>query len=87
MVRVQYLKGENHMIKVSKNDPSELMKICMDIIETFEDFLDKRGIVIDNDEKEEDADASNIYGMDYAELEEGVSDILDAYGLIEYTEN
>jgi len=75
------------MIKVSKNDPSELMKICMDIIETFEDFLDKRGIVIDNDEKEEDADASNIYGMDYAELEEGVSDILDAYGLIEYTEN
>lgn len=75
------------MIKVSKTDPSELMEICMDIIEAFEDFLDKRGIVIENDEKKEDADASNIYGMDYAELEESVSDILDSYGLVEFTEN
>lgn len=72
------------MIKVYPGkDDHQLVEICMDIIEAFEDFLDERGIVLENEDKEEDEDASNIYGMDYAELEEAVSRILYAYNLVE----
>ena len=63
-------------------DDSQLMEFCMDIIECFEDFLDRRGIVLENEDKEEDDDASNIYGMDYAELEEGISDIAYKWKLV-----
>ena len=66
------------------SDTSELMRICMDIIETFEYFLDERGIVIENSEKQQDPDgACNIYGSDYGELETAIGDILYSYGLVE----
>lgn len=73
------------MITVKTNyDYSELKEFCCEIIETFEDFLDERGIVIVNDEKLEDPEgASNIYGTDYGELEEQISFILYSYGLVE----
>lgn len=75
------------MIKVYPGkDDRQLIEICMDIIEAFEDFLDERGIVLENEDKEEDEDASNIYGMDYAELEEAVGNILYAYNLVEEVE-
>ena len=48
----------------------------VEIIELFEDFLDERGIKIDNPEKEESEDPSTIYGTDFGELFEGVKDIL-----------
>lgn len=63
-------------------DESQLLEACCDIIEVFEDFLDRRGIVLENEDKNQDADASNIYSMDYAELEDGVKDVLDKWGLI-----
>lgn len=72
------------MIKIHPGkDDSMLVEFCMDIIECFEDFLDRRGIVLKNEDKEEDEDASNIYGMDYAELEEGISDIMYKWNLVE----
>lgn len=72
------------MIKIHPGkDDSMLVEFCMDIIECFEDFLDRRGIVLENEDKEEDEDASNIYGMDYAELEEGISDIMYKWNLVE----
>lgn len=72
------------MIKIHPGkDDSMLVEFCMDIIECFEDFLDRRGIVLENEDKEEDEDASNIYGMDYAELEEGISDIMYKWDLVE----
>lgn len=72
------------MIKIHPGkDDSMLVEFCADIIECFEDFLDRRGIVLENDDKEEDEDASNIYGMDYAELEEGISDIMYKWNLVE----
>ena len=40
-----------------------------DVIELFEEFLDDKGIVIQNDEKAEDPGASNIYGTDYGDLQ------------------
>lgn len=71
------------MIKVYPGkDDHQLMAFCMDIIECFEDFLDRRGIVLENEDKEEDEDASNIYGMDYAELEDGVTEILYKWDLV-----
>lgn len=51
------------------------------IIEIFEEFLEERGIDIPNDEKNEDPDASTIYGSDYGELENGITALLVRCGL------
>ena len=54
------------------------------IIDGFEDFLDKRGIVLANDEKADDPEcAANIYGTDYGELQTYIEDTLRNWGLIE----
>lgn len=71
------------MIKIYENSNREILEFCCDIIETFEDFLEARGIVIENEEKEQDPEgACNIYGTDYGELESGIEDILYHYGLV-----
>ena len=56
------------------------------IIELFEDFLDEKGIVIPNDEKDQDPDASNIYGTDYGNLECRLEDLLIRLGMMEKEE-
>lgn len=56
------------------------------IIELFEDFLDEKGIVIPNDEKDQDPDASNIYGTDYGNLESRLDDLLVRLGMMEKEE-
>lgn len=54
------------------------------IIDGFEDFLDKRGIVLANDEKADDPEcAANIYGTDYGELQTYIEDTLRKWRLIE----
>lgn len=58
------------------------LDILVDIIEAFEDFLDDKGIVIDNPEKEEDEFASNIYGTDFGNLSDRIETILTGYGLM-----
>lgn len=50
-----------------------------DIIESFEDFLTRKGIDIPNDEKDDDPDASLIYGSDYGDLQDDLEYILAAY--------
>lgn len=45
-------------------------------IEIFEDFLEEKGIVIPNEEKDEDPDASNIYGTDYGNLSDRIESLL-----------
>lgn len=53
------------------------------IIDGFEDFLDKRGIVLANDETADDPEcAANIYGTDYGELQTYIEDTLRNWGLI-----
>jgi hypothetical protein len=47
-----------------------------DLIEVFEQFLEDRGIIIENKEKGENEDASNIYGEDYYSLEDKLIEIL-----------
>lgn len=56
--------------KKSKRD------LAINIIELFEDYLDRKGIVIPNEEKTDDECASNIYGSEYYELEDAIVDIL-----------
>ena len=76
------------MITVVKDyDYSKLKEFCCAIIESFEDFLEERGIVIENDEKLEDPEgACNIYGTDYGELEDYITGILYSYGLVKEVE-
>lgn len=68
---------------VKHPDPhEERMAFLAEIVEVFEDFLDRRGIVIPNEDKEQDEDASNIYGCDFAELSDGVEEVLIIHGLL-----
>ena len=64
---------------------SHSQRLCMlgCIIETFEDFLAKRGIDIPNPEKDEDPNASLIYGSDYGELESMIENTLIDLKLID----
>lgn len=58
-------------------------EFTLDIVELFEDFLAEKGIIIENEEKLEDDDASNIYGTDYGYLESGIEEILINHGIID----
>ena len=55
----------------------------MEIIEVFEDFLKDRGIRIPSSDAEMEADGALegneaiIYGSDYAELEDAISECLE----------
>lgn len=62
--------------------------IC-EIIEHFENFLDMKGIELDNPEKQEAVDAGeeedsicNIYGTDYGWLQSDIEGSLKSWGLI-----
>ena len=59
------------------------MGVICQFIEAFEDFLDEKGIVIPNDEKDEDPYASNIYGTDYGNLSDSIEELLRAYNVLE----
>jgi hypothetical protein len=53
------------------------------IIDIFEDFLEEKGISIDNPEKEDDPDnAAIIYGSDYGALQDQLEAMLRNWGLI-----
>lgn len=51
------------------------------IIETFEDFLEEKGIDIPNPDKEDDSGASIIYGMDFGCLLGELRDTLSYFGI------
>lgn len=63
-------------------DHSTRLELLACLVERFEDFLEKRGIDIPNPEKEEDPNASLIYGSDFGELTEGLEKELIFYGLL-----
>lgn len=62
-----------------------LLELIGQIICVFEDFLDDKGIVIPNPERDDKSDA-NIYGDDYFNLETGICDVLERYGVLEEKE-
>ena len=55
-------------------------KFIGQIIDIFEDFLDRKGIIIENDEKDdpslEEGSAANIYGTDYGDLQTDLEDMM-----------
>lgn len=58
------------------------------VIDIFEDFLDTKKIVLENDEKLEDVDvAANIYGADYGVLQTELEDLLENWKLVETDED
>ena len=70
-------------IPVPKGDRSERLETICEFIEAFEDFLDEKGIVIPNDEKDQSPEsASNIYGTDYGILSDRIEELLVRYGVL-----
>ncbi len=63
---------------IPENDKAEFVGQVIDI---FEDFLDEKHIVLDNDEKAEDEDAANIYGTDYGYLQQQLEELLRNWNL------
>ena len=62
---------------------NDRMEFIGQIIDVFEDFLDEKGIVIPNDDKEQSGDgAANIYGDDYDRLQAGIEDTLIAWHIL-----
>lgn len=56
------------------------------IIDIFEDFLDSRGIIVQNPERDEDPNldpesSANLYGSDYGELQDAIEETLVNWGL------
>lgn len=54
------------------------------IIDIFEDFLDEKGVIIENPERDEDDEeiAANIYGSDYDRLSDEITDTLKRWNVI-----
>ena len=54
------------------------------IIDIFEDFLTEKGIQIENPEREDDFDGTdvNIYGTDYGNLSDAIEQTMISWGLL-----
>ena len=63
--------------------PEKVCEFVAYVIETFEDFLERRGIDIPNPEKEESEGPSIIYGTDYGDLQHELGDMMVNWGIIE----
>ena len=68
---------------VAKKCNGNRLEFLCSLIEVFETFLDEKGISIENDEKLEDEDASNIYGTDYGDLESELESELIKWGVLD----
>lgn len=51
-------------------------QLAIQILEVFEDFLEEKNIEIPNEEKKENPNAARLYGEDYYNLEDRVTEIL-----------
>ena len=71
-------------VEAPKHDPEfNRVDIVATFVETFEDFLDDKGIDVPNPEKAEDECASTIYGTDYGILSDKIETILTDIGVLE----
>lgn len=72
---------------VGTKESDNALLLISHLIETVEDFLNKRGIDIPNEEKAESDYPSLIYGSDYGELESEFEGVLLAWRVIENEEH
>lgn len=68
------------MLNISNNERLEFIGQMIDI---FEDFLEEKGINIDNPEREDSENPAIIYGTDYDSLSERLETMLTAWGILE----
>ena len=66
--------------------PEDVPEFIGQVIDTFEDFLDEKQIIIQNPERDEDLalnpeDSANIYGSDYGFLSTEIRTILENWKL------
>lgn len=72
------VSSDEHIPFVKEEERPELIG---QVIDLFEDFLDEKGIVLENEERDENMDGedpdsmANIYGSDYDELQDGLEKI------------
>ena len=52
------------------------------IIDIFEDFLEEKGIEIQNDEKEDSENPAIIYGTDYGDLSDDIENMMVSWGVL-----
>lgn len=69
---------------VSADDRTEFIG---QIIDLFEDFLELRGVWIENPERVGEPGEAIIYGTDYGELQIGIAETLDNWGVGNRNEN
>ena len=68
---------------------NELPEFIGQIIDIFEDFLEEKGINIENDEKNDRDDpesAAIIYGTDYGQLQSDIESTLIGWGIVKEEE-
>lgn len=65
----------------------QLAELKGQLIDIFEEFLDSKGVIIPNPERDEDEDldpeeSANIYGSDYDELSDRLMETIENWGLL-----
>ena len=81
----------NKNVRPAVND-ADAPEFVGQIIDIFEDFLDARGVVLKNEERDTDEDldpeeAANIYGDDYDELKDALANMLSRWGVLRGAED
>ena len=64
----------SEVIKIDKS-----REIAIQIIDEFEELLSQKGIQIPSQDREGKPEEACLYGSEYYELEDGVTDILKKY--------
>lgn len=77
--RLNYLEEREEKTKIGDGEKAELIG---QIIDAFEDFLELKGITIENDDKTGEEGEAIIYGGDYDELASGIEAILTDAGML-----
>ena len=68
------------MKRIGENDKAEFLGQIIDI---FEDFLEERGVMFPNDERDQDPDnAAIIYGADYGDLQDELTALMIGWDLM-----
>lgn len=66
-------------VPVKEEDVPEFIGQCIDI---FEDFLDSKGVLIENEDNDYSESHANIYGTDYGDLSDELRGFFQAWGVI-----
>ena len=66
---------------------NDLPEFVGQIIDIFEDFLEERGVVLQNQERDEDEYTAIIYGSDYGQLQDMINDALKNWDLVTPEDN